>query len=141
VSSCGLFQLSMFASRAGSTFAQDLVDYIDHDQLVEVVHKYVGVYPHLFIPLLWQLAYGRPERRRKLAAKLYQDATIACRQSEGERDDILRAFADLDERLAKAMAQEIGVNFPEPEPPEEDDDIDLNRPLLDNTLDDEDTKE
>jgi hypothetical protein len=136
-----LYGLSMFASRAGSTFARDLVDHLDDDQLVEVVHKYAEVHPLMFISLLWQLAYGRPERRRELAEKLYPSVLIGCRHAGLERDDILRAFADVDRELAMNLTRDLGVSFPEPEPAEEGDDIDLNKPLLDSVSDDDGTLE
>lgn len=136
-----LYELSMFASRAGSTFARDLVDHLDDDRLVEVVHKYAEAYPRMFISLLWQLVYGRPERRRELAAKLYHSVLIGCRQAGSERDDILRAFGDLDRDLGLNLARDLGVDFPKPEPPEEGDDIDLNKPLFDSLSDDDGTVE
>jgi hypothetical protein len=136
-----LYELSMFASRAGSTFARDLVDHLDDDRLVEVVHKYAEAHPLMFISLLWQLAYGRPERRRELAAKLYHSVLIGCRQAEADRDDIILAFADLDRDLGLALARDLGIDFPQPEPPEEGDDIDLNKPFFDSASDDDDTVE
>jgi DNA replication protein DnaC len=136
-----LLNLSWFASRAGSTFARDLVDHLEDDQLVEVVHKYAEAHPLMFISLLWQLAYGRPERRRELAAKLYPSVLIGCRQSDSERDDIIRAFADLDRDLGINLARDLGIDFPKPEPPEEGDDIDLNKPLFDIASDDDGTVE
>jgi hypothetical protein len=131
-----LYQLSMFASRAGSTFARDLVDHLDDDRLVEVVHKYAEAYPHMFISLLWQLAYGHPERRRELAAKLYPSVLAGCQRAGSERDDILRAFADVDHDLAMNLTRDLGVGFPEPEPAKDGDDIDLNKPLFDSVSDD-----
>ncbi len=136
-----LDELSMFASRAGSAFASDLVDYLDDDRLIEVVHKYAEAHPLMFISLLWQLAYGRPERRRELAAKLYPSVLAGCQQAGTERDDILRAFADLDHDLAMSLTHELGISFPEPEPPKEGDDIDLNKPFFDSASDDDGTVE
>jgi hypothetical protein len=117
------------------------MDYLDDDRLVEVVHKYAAAYPRMFISLLWQLVYGRPERRRELAAKLYPSVLIGCRHAESERDDILRAFGDLDSDLGLNLARELGVDFPPPEPPEDDDDIDLNKPFFDSLSDDDGTVE
>jgi hypothetical protein len=81
------------------------------------------------------LAYGRPERRRELAARLYASALIGCQQAGSERDDILREFADLDHDPGMKLAHDLSVEFPKPEPPEEGDDIDLNKPLFDRVSD------
>lgn len=136
-----LYELSMFTSRAGSTFARNLVVHLDDDRLVEVVHKYAEAYPRMFISLLWQLAYGRPERRRELAAKLYPSVLAGCRHAGSERDDILRAFVDLDYDLAMNLTRDLGISFPEPEPADEGDDIDLNKPLFDIVSDEDGTVE
>lgn len=136
-----LFWLSIFASRAGSTFTRDLVDYLDDDQLVEIVHKYAEAHPLMFLPLLRQLKYGRSERRRELAAKLYPSVLIGCRQAGSERDNILRAFADLDRDLAMNLVRDLGIDFPKPKPPKKGDDIDLNKPLFDRVSDDNGTLE
>lgn len=136
-----LFWLSIFASRAGSTFTRDLVDHLDDDQLVEVVHKYAEAYPLMFLSLLRQLKYGRSERRRELAAKLYPSVLIGCRQAGSERDDILRSFAELDHDLAMNMARDLGIDFPKPKPLKKGGNRDLNKPLFDRVPDDDGTLE
>jgi 5-methylcytosine-specific restriction endonuclease McrA/energy-coupling factor transporter ATP-binding protein EcfA2 len=133
-----LMHLSWIGARAGSTFPQDLVEYLDDDRLEEAVRKYAEYYPRIFLPLLWQLAYGRPERRRELAAKLYQSALVACRQTESEREDILRAFLKIDEESARNLTHELNVDLPIPEA---EDEIDLNRPLLERSEERKETKE
>jgi hypothetical protein len=64
-----------------------------------------------------------------------------CRQAGTERDDILRAFADLNHDLAMNLTHDLGISFPEPEPPKEGDDIDLNKPFFDSASDDDGTVE
>lgn len=87
-------------------------------------------------PLLSQADDGR-----ELAAKLYHSVLIGCRQDGSNRDDILRAFADLDRDLAMNLARDLGIDFPKLKPPKKGDDIDLNKPLFDRVSDDDGTLE
>jgi|SRR5215213_660283 len=124
-----MMHLSWMAARAGSSFPQDVVEHLIDDELVAIVQKYAQAHPRTFLPLLWQLKYGRLERRLQLANQLLPAAVVACRHDDKIRDQILRAFARIDQGVAETLARELQVAVPPPDP--EDDKADtLNSPIL-----------